>query len=728
MGAYQYLLDWHLKWYIDNHPDASEPSAGAEPTSPLVKGGLKGGLGSPDNIVGDTDASSTPSPDTENEPSAGATPTSPLESREAGRARGEHKGGSNSPNNTGVEPPDGEPQESPRLDAKNLERRADPAPRRTSSLARSSGPQGGKRKTTPDPFLKARGGVPAIFQSPAGGWRLTTAERKRILLANIYGVDIDAQAVEVTKLSLLLKVLEGESDESLQQQTRLKMERALPDLAGNIKCGNSLIGSDFYEGQMELLDDETMYRVNAFDWDEAFPQVFPPLSRVKRDGQGGTKGGISSGFDAVIGNPPYVRQEMLGEYKDYFKTHYQTYAGTADLYTYFIERGVALLKQGGRFGYIVANKWMRANYGKALRAWMKTQAIEEITDFGDLPVFIGATTYPCILVISKDEPQETFTATTVDTLDFTDLCEHVSGISFTMKREGLDDGGWALVDSKQQDLLLKLRAKGIPLGDYVEGKIYRGVLTGLNKAFVIDNATKDKLVDIDPKSADILKPFLAGRDIKRYEPLVTDKWLIFTRRGIDINAYPAIKEYLEQFKTKLTPKPKGWKGEKWPGRKPGSYKWYEIQDSIDYWREFEKPKIMLPDITLRGNFTYDPGNHFYSVNTTYIISTSDLDLLGLLNSNLIDFFYRNITSSYRGGYLRYIFQYMVTIPIVDTANALTTLVERMLDLHKRLAEAHTSHDKKLLQQQIALTDREIDRLVYDLYELTDEEIRIVEKG
>ena len=137
---------------------------------------------------------------------------------------------------------------------------------------------------------------------------------------------------------------------------------------------------------------------------------------------------------------------------------------------------------------------------------------------------------------------------------------------------------------------------------------------------------------------------------------------------------------------------------------------------------------MLPDITLRGNFTYDPGNHFYSVNTTYIISTSDLDLLGLLNSNLIDFFYRNITSSYRGGYLRYIFQYMVTIPIVDTANALTTLVERMLDLHKRLAEAHTSHDKKLLQQQIALTDREIDRLVYDLYELTDEEIRIVEKG
>ena len=201
-----------------------------------------------------------------------------------------------------------------------------------------------------EPEKVATGKNPAIFQTK-DGWKLTTAKKKEILLNNIFGVDIDAQAVEVTKLSLLLKVLEGESNETIGSQLALFQERVLLDLGHNIKCGNSLIGYDYFDGHM-FVEQEERERVNAFDWKAEFPQVF-----TRSEG----------GFDAVFGNPPYVRQEMLGELKDYFLKHYKAYHGSADLYTYFIELGVSLLKQNGLFCYIVANKWMRANYGEPLR-------------------------------------------------------------------------------------------------------------------------------------------------------------------------------------------------------------------------------------------------------------------------------------------------------------------------------------------------------------------------
>ncbi|HEX5445232.1 MAG TPA: DNA methyltransferase, partial [Pirellulales bacterium] len=194
-----------------------------------------------------------------------------------------------------------------------------------------------------------------IYQGPGGQWHLTTAEKKRILLNNIYGVDIDSQAVEVTKLSLLLKVLEHENRETLERQLRLLHERALPDLAGNIKCGNSLIGPDFYDArQMTLLDEEEQYRINAFDWRAEFPEVF-----------GGK--GKEGGFDAVIGNPPYVRMEEFKELKDYFRERYSTHDERSDLYVYFIEREHELLRSDGAFGMIVSNKFVRANYGRKVR-------------------------------------------------------------------------------------------------------------------------------------------------------------------------------------------------------------------------------------------------------------------------------------------------------------------------------------------------------------------------
>ena len=306
--------------------------------------------------------------------------------------------------------------------------------------------------------------------------------------------------MEVTKLSLLLKVLEGETENTITSQLKLFHERALPDLCDNIKCGNSLIGPDFYEHhQMSILDDERR-RINVFDWTAEFPGVFKP-----------------GGFDAVIGNPPYVRQETLGEaFKQYASTHYKTFAGTADLYSYFIERGVNLLNERGIFSIIVANKWMRANYGEALRRWLKEHQITEIVDFGDLPVFETATTYPCIIGISRKPPSKPVSICKMSTLSFNDLDEYVNSNNFNLKIQDLKDSGWSLSNDKTEFLLNKIKSGGIPLIQYVDGKIYWGVKTGLNEAFVIDEKTKNKLIKEDKRSREILKPFLAGKEIKRY--------------------------------------------------------------------------------------------------------------------------------------------------------------------------------------------------------------------
>jgi NOL1/NOP2/fmu family ribosome biogenesis protein len=568
-----------------------------------------------------------------------------------------------------------------------------------------------------DPEKWAKGSSPAVYRGQGGEWQLTTREKKRILLNNLHGVDIDPQAVEVTKLSLLLKVLEEESG-----QLSLGFERALPDLGRNIQCGNSLIGSDYYDDRqlsMGFMDDEERQRVNAFDWQTAFPQVF-----------------AKGGFDAVIGNPPYVRQESLGSQKEYFQKHFQTYQGSADLYTYFIEKGVRLLRTDGLFSYIVANKWMRANYGKPLRKWMNEQCIEEIIDFGDLPVFEQATTYPCILRIrAGKKPLPTFNSVKVGSLDFNDLETYVNQNSIKVDPSKLDDEGWSLSDEQSSGLLKKLRQHGIPLGEYVKGRIFRGILTGLNEAFVINAETRKRLIEADIKSAQLIVPFLAGRDIKRYETPKSDKYLIFTRHGIKIEDYPEIERYLFQFKSKLMPKPRDWSGDKWSGRKPGTYKWYEIQDSIDYYQEFLKPKIIIPAIVQNGSYAYDEDGIFSNDKTT-IIPNGDFYLLGILNSKLADFVLHSIASTKQGGYFEYKPMYVSQLPIhkinpldkndILIQEKIKNLVERILGLHKRIV--FTPQEKESIHREIEATDKQIDQLVYELYGLTEEEIKIVEEG
>ena len=521
-------------------------------------------------------------------------------------------------------------------------------------------------------------------------------------------------------MSLLLKCLEGKNKRDLQ--TELFNERLLPDLDGNVKCGNSLIGRDIYESaQGMIFEREEKLRINAFDWKTEFKPIMD-----------------QGGFDAVIGNPPYVRQESLGADKTYFQDHFKVYHGIADLYAYFIEQGVSLLREKGLFGYIVANKWMRANYGEPLRRWLKSQDILEIIDFGDLPVFKTATTYPCILVVSKSSKKASpaIHITQVKTLAFESLEHYVQENRYALDQETLDDGGWSLADGGTQKLLDKLKATGTPLGDYVKGNIYRGVLTGLNEAFVIDEETKDRLIAQDPKSAELIKPFLAGRDVKRYQTPKAEKYFIFTRRGINIKEYKAIEKHLLQFKERLMPRPKDWKNGEWKGRKPGAYQWHEIQDTIDYYREFEKPKIFWPEIASSARFAFDDAS-LYANNKVFMIPGGSYYLLGLLNSSLLKLFIHSVCTDLQGNSFNFSAVFVAKTPIRDIQfdnptdkklhDDLVKLVENILAFHKELKKPGIdSIQKRSIEQDIADTDRQIDALVYELYDLTPEERAILE--
>lgn len=575
----------------------------------------------------------------------------------------------------------------------------------------------GKGSFIEDSFPIYKSGEGDVKTQNYAGWKLKTSEKKRILLNNIFGVDIDPQAVEVTKLSLLLKVLADESSENISKQMKISDERALPSLDQNIKCGNSLVGTDIRTPEMPQ---EDITRINPFDWEREFSEIM-----------------TAGGFDAVIGNPPYVRHELFLDLKKYFEKKYKTYHGLADLYVYFVERGFFLVKDKGVFSYILGNKWMRANYGKSLRIWLKDQKIEEIIDFGDLPVFQNATTYPCIIRISKKPSSKNFTAVLVDSLNFTSLNAYVKESQHNIDQTLLDENGWSLANERSQLLFEKLKINSKTLGDYVENKIYLGILTGLDRVFIIDKETREKIISEDPRSAEVIKPFTMGRDIQRYEPPKSGRYVISMPKGwtkkksegaqnaqkwLNEN-YPAIVNYLSPFKEDAAARNISNKGEYW----------WELR-SCEYYAEFEKPKIMYNVFQVKPTFTFDESGYFAN-HAVWFIPRFDLYLLGILNSKLGWLMISNSCTQIQNGY-QLIFQYFGKIPIhtikisdpMDKARhgKMVALVTQMLDLNKKFQAARLDQEQKEYQRQIVGTDAEIDKLVYELYDLTPEEIAIVD--
>ncbi|MGD9841058.1 MAG: N-6 DNA methylase [Candidatus Bipolaricaulis sp.] len=614
-----------------------------------------------------------------------------------------------------------------------------------------------KKYVEDGPEKHARGRNPRLYRvglpSPAAGrgvggegiWRLTTAERKRILLTHIYGVDIDPQAVEVTKLSLLLKVLEGETHETLDSFYRLFQERALPDLGANIKCGNSLIGPDFFaQAEYSLLDEEERYRINPFDWYAEFPDVFS---------------GDSPGFDAVIGNPPYIRIQTLREFHagqvEYLKRRYRAGSkGNFDIYVLFVERGLELLNGHGRLGFILPNKFFNAQYGQPLRELLsKERHVSHVVHFGDEQVFAGATTYTALLFLDKAGVEK------CDLVEVGDLAAwQIAGHARhrAVKAEHLTSREWVLSAGGAAAVLEKLESFPHKLCDFA-ARMFQGLITGADKVFILTDLRaglffSEALREEVKLETALMHPLCKGSvNIRRYSVDVPTKSILFPYRIVNGRAellskqeltsqYPMVWAYLSANRSLLESRERGkWKHDRW-------YAFGRSQNLA----EMEQVKILTPSIARRASFTLDEEGRFYFVGSGggggggYGLTLkrdcvlSYEYVLGLLNATLLDRYLQSRSSRFSGGFYAYNRQYLEQIPIrtidfsdpADKArhDKMVSLVQTMLDLHKELAAAKTAHEKTILERQITATDHQIDQLVYKLYGLTADEIKIVEEG
>jgi len=514
-------------------------------------------------------------------------------------------------------------------------------------------------------------------------------KKTKILQNNIFGVDLDKQAVEIAQLNLLLKIAEK--------------KKRLPLLEENIKCGNSIIADEKYAGD------------KAFRWDEEFAEIIK-----------------EGGFNVVIGNPPYVRQEEFGEIKPYLEANYETYQGTADLFVYFFEKELKLLKKDGFFGMIVSNKWLRAGYGKNLRKFLTGYWIEEFIDFGDLRVFTDATIYPCIIIMKKIKKlNPKIRICKMETLEFGSLEEYIRNNSYFINQSELSEKEWNIQKRESNELLKKIRNSGLSIEEYAGVKIYRGILTGLNEAFIIDEKKREELIHKDSRNGDLIKPFLTGAESKRYAIKSKKNYIIFTRRGIDIFHYPSILRYLEQFKNKLAPKKSK---EQENGRKPGNYKWYEIQDSTAYYEDFEKPKIIWGNLATRSSFSFDEKNGFYVNAPACILPTNSKYVLGILNSKLISYFLKSICAERRGGFIEqkpvYVSQVPIKKPTETQESDMIKLVEKMLQLNEKLLKIgdKLTDERARIDKEITNIDPQIDDLVYTIYGITEDEKEIIEEN
>ena len=562
-----------------------------------------------------------------------------------------------------------------------------------------------------------------------------------ILENNLYGVDINEESVEIAQLALWLRTA--------------KPHRKLNTLSGNIKCGNSLISDPAIAGD------------KAFNWQEQFPQVFE-----------------RGGFDVVIGNPPYVQLQSMGAMSDvYAQCGFETYNKSADLYCLFTERGYNLLKPGGLQSFIMPNKWMLVSYGKELRRFMAKSNLQQIINFGDVQFFDEATIYVCIFVTRRgnERGKEVQALSLNQKTYYGDFLQEVPEQLANYPATIFGEKEWIIQPKAHFNILQKMQ-KGTALKE-MPISIYRGLLTGYNDAFFIDGATKDKLIAEDPKSAELIKPLLRGRDIQAWKAQWDELYLINPHNGvkekniapINIDDYSAVKQHLEQFYEKLSKRID-------KGVTP-----YNMRN-CDYIEEFSKPKIMYPNMTSLFPFIYDEEG-FFGNDKTFMITAQDDSInlkfiTAIFNSKLCKLWIWYNCPELQGGTREirkvYFENFRIPIdvdqqPLADLTDMQMKQVEQLqskrsrflrrlsenvegvkitsalqtfdqLDFKAFVAELKKQKIKLSLTQQdewedyfnqyaeacqqlktqIAATDGEIDRRVYELYGLTEEEISIVE--
>jgi hypothetical protein len=557
--------------------------------------------------------------------------------------------------------------------------------------------------------------------------------KRECIEKSLYGVDVDPGAIEIAKLRLWLSLVVDEED--------IKQIKPLPNLDYKIVCGDSLLGVEKnllnqnlfneleclkpflfnetspkkkqeYKKQIDDLICQITNGHKEFDFEVYFSEVFHE----------------KKGFDVVIANPPYVRQEGIKEYKPHLqKIGYDVYNSTSDLYTYFYELSYNILAPNRFSCFISSNKWMRAKYGELLRHFFKTKAkVIELIDFGGHKVFENATVDANILLFQKkilDKDYQAFYANIES--DF--ICENIDGYikekQKNINQAELSDSGWTLADDKILELKKKIEEIGTPLREWGV-KINRGIITGFNEAFIINTSTKERLCMENPKSADIIKPILRGRNIGRYYFQWSGLWIINAHNGygntLRINVpkdFPAIWKYLQ----KINEKNNGLVEKRWDK----GVHWTNLRDCA-YLENFKKEKIVWADIATIPTFSIVPPN-IYMNNTCYMICNAPKWMIGLLNSKLIEWYFPHIASNLSKGGSRYFKQFVEQIPIIKipkpAQETFITLVDRIL----AITEDEDYSQNLVKQQQVKVLEHEIDQMVYQLYGLTEKEIRIVEE-
>lgn len=496
---------------------------------------------------------------------------------------------------------------------------------------------------------------------------LTTAEKKRILLNNIFGVDIDVQAVEVTRLNLLLKALEGETQASISQQLSFFHDRVLPNLGNNIKCGNSLIGSDFYDNQLDLFPNQ-MKKINAFDWKQGFPEIF-------RQG----------GFDAVIGNPPYIQLSLFEwfdpDQKKYVLEHYCSSMGRLNTFGFFIEKGIDLLKSSGNLGYIIPNTILTQEYYQQLRKLILTEtSIREIVVYPKM-VFADAVVETITLLLTKQ-----------DIGDKVKITECHSVTSYVSKQ--LDKS--VFQKSYQNQFLVKVNAEILDIRNTFDAKRLKiGDVAEVNQAIALK---KDRAAFIyKSNDGNDYKPLLDGRDINRYSL----SW-------------------------------------------PGNYLKYDLNSIHSCKREdifVAKEKIFFRRVSSNLIATLDT-NQYYALNTLVVIYLKpkiEFDiryLLAIFNSKAVNWYYNSFFKSTKKVFSEIQARSVKQIPVppIDLSDIrqiaihdkIVALVNNLLQLHEQMQTTRLEAQREQLQRTIDHTERKIDELVYALYGLSQEEIEIIE--
>jgi type I restriction-modification system DNA methylase subunit len=494
------------------------------------------------------------------------------------------------------------------------------------------------------------------------------------------------------------------------------------------------------------------------------------------------------GFDVVIGNPPYVHLEKIKETSIALKNKgYETYHSQGDIYCVFVEKGMDLLKPKGLISYIMPNKWLQAGYGKPLREYFLKYKMLELIDFGDIQIFEGATTYPCIFTSQKAAPQKEISVSVLKESSSFDFKTKVLETAEQFKTSSFSGETWVISSIKEQAFLEKLKTKFIKLSDFIGGEAYRGVLTGLTEAFLIDEQTKQEIVAKDPKATEVIKPFLQGRNLSKYNTIIPNSYLILFEKGSTNKKlenefenwlpknYPSVYEWLKPFEERA--KKRGDKGDYW----------WELR-ACDYYQKFAEPKIMYQKFQVKPCFIYDEQGLFCN-DSMWIIPTENKALLGVLNSKMGWWLITKYCTQIQNG-CQLIWKYFGQIPVPElNSPELTALVEKMLsftknqqtltskfikylksqfpieklnrklenwqeldfsDFIKELNKAiKKTGEKKLsksdemdwmelfankraeaqtLKSEIEKTDKEIDQMVYELYGLMEDEIKIVEES